>query len=204
MYPFFESIAILNNHIQNLDLHQSRVNQTFFNYYPKQKPHELISLISINTKSSSPLIKVKFKYNANRSKIEYTEYSTIIHNQFLLYEIPELQYHYKYSDRILFNYFDVPAAHQSEIIFIKNGFITDSRYSNLIFHDGYQWIIPEHTLLNGTQRKFCMENNKFNISKIHHSQLNSFKEFKLINAMNNFQNAANYSISLINPQVFRL
>jgi 4-amino-4-deoxychorismate lyase len=87
---------------------------------------------------------------------------------------------------------------EQQIIFIKDGRITDSSYSNLIFYDGYRWLTPGEPLLAGTMRASLLADWKIHEEHINPNQLHLFKTFKLINALNNFEDAPEYPVSLLN------
>jgi len=47
-----------------------------------------------------------------------------------------------------------------EVVFIKNGMVTDCSIGNLLFFDGHEWITPYIPLLKGTQRAFLLDKKK--------------------------------------------
>ena len=71
MFPFFESMALIEGKIRNLNLHQIRINQTFAYFYPEYKAHELLNLKLDNITFQYPFSKLKFSYK------EQKEYETI-------------------------------------------------------------------------------------------------------------------------------
>jgi 4-amino-4-deoxychorismate lyase len=43
-----------------------------------------------------------------------------------------------------------------DIIIVRNGFVTDASYANLIFRKGDEWFTPATFLLAGTMRAFLL------------------------------------------------
>jgi 4-amino-4-deoxychorismate lyase len=74
-------------------------------------------------------------------------------------------------------------ATADDILIIKNGFITDTSFSNIAFFDGTQWFTPFTYLLNGTQRQHLLRQGAIVETEITPSDLKQFRYAKLINAM---------------------
>ena len=70
-----------------------------------------------------------------------------------------------------------------EVIFLKNGKVTDSSYANIIFFDGKQWLTPSTFLLNGTCRQRLLNEGKITESPIHYTDIRDFQQIGFINAM---------------------
>lgn len=73
-----------------------------------------------------------------------------------------------------------------DILIVKNGFVTDSSISNIIFFDGYKWVTPDTPLLKGTMRQFLLEAAEIKEETITVQNLTTFTSFRLINAMLGF------------------
>jgi 4-amino-4-deoxychorismate lyase len=73
-----------------------------------------------------------------------------------------------------------------DILIVKKGNITDSSYSNIVFRRGKNWYTPWSALLKGTMRQNLIDNNKIFQEQIELEDIESFKSFKLINAMLEF------------------
>ena len=65
MYPFFESMALIDGSIQRIAFHQNRINRTFAKYYPSTKPIELRSILIPDEFNFDQLQKLKLNYNSN-------------------------------------------------------------------------------------------------------------------------------------------
>jgi 4-amino-4-deoxychorismate lyase len=64
----------------------------------------------------------------------------------------DIDYSLKYLDRTcLTGLIDRGVA--DDVLIVKNGFVTDTSYSNIVFTDGLRWIMPDTPLLRGTMRE---------------------------------------------------
>jgi 4-amino-4-deoxychorismate lyase len=71
-----------------------------------------------------------------------------------------------------------------DILIIKNGMVTDTSYSNVIFRDKIgNWVTPSTCLLKGTRRLNLLKNRIITETDIRVSDLKYYNEIRLINAM---------------------
>lgn len=201
MFRFFESIAIANGQPRNLFFHQARVDKTFKNYYPKSESHHLEYLLSKIQHTDKTLIKCKFSYDETSFKFYQLPYFIKTFKSFLLIRDDSLQYPFKFTDRTKMDSYMKKIDPDQQVIFIKNGRLTDSSFSNLIFNDGYRWLTPGDPLLAGTMRASLLADWRIHEEHINPNQLHLFKSFKLINALNTFEDAPEYPISKINTEI---
>jgi 4-amino-4-deoxychorismate lyase len=95
----------------------------------------------------------------------------------------EIEYSYKYENRDRLNVLKESRQDCDEIIIVKNGCITDTSFSNLVFYDGKKYLTPAQPLLNGTKRKLLLQQNWISEATIKPEDLNNFHHCGLINAM---------------------
>ena len=69
------------------------------------------------------------------------------------------------------------------MLLVRNGMITDTSYSNIVFRREGEWITPSFCLLKGTMRQYLLDNGKIREEQIAVKDLPRFEKFKLINAM---------------------
>jgi 4-amino-4-deoxychorismate lyase len=84
-----------------------------------------------------------------------------------------------------------------DILVVKNGCITDSFYANVVFWNGEVWITPDTPLLPGTMRASLLRNGMIRKSRITPEDLAVYQKLKLINAMNDLQEAPEIPIDSI-------
>jgi 4-amino-4-deoxychorismate lyase len=78
---------------------------------------------------------------------------------------------------------DQQRGKSDDIIIVRNGFVTDASYANLIFRKGNEWFTPTTYLLAGTMRAFLLDSNRIKSTEICAEDLVNYESCKLINAM---------------------
>ena len=66
-----------------------------------------------------------------------------------------------------------------DILIVKQGFITDTSYSNVLFYNGKEWLTPTHPLLKGTQRASLLDQEIIRVAEIRLEDLHHFKKVTL-------------------------
>jgi len=181
MYRVFETIKVVDGKPQNLFYHQKRINWTFHNYY-KINPSFSIEKISADLTFPDGINRLKIIYDPSNVEIQISPYNRKRVDYFYIVELDHLDYRFKYENRQVLEQYC--KADYGEPIFLINGFITDTTFSNLAFFDGHKWWTPSTYLLWGTKRELLIDSNKINVSEMRLSDLGCFKKFCLINSMN--------------------
>jgi 4-amino-4-deoxychorismate lyase len=70
-----------------------------------------------------------------------------------------------------------------DILIIKNGNVTDTSFSNIVFFDGTKWLTPAQPLLRGTKREKLIRENIIFEETITKNEIQRFQNAVLINAM---------------------
>ena len=112
---------------------------------------------------------------------------------FELVENNDFSYDFKFADRTEFQKMKKKARAQ-EIVIVKNGCITDTSFSNLLFLKGQDWYTPKTYLLNGVQRQNLLKQGIIKEADITLQNLKDFSHFQLINSMNEFNQDFVYPI----------
>ena len=195
MCQFIETISIKNKEMQNSWYHQQRINKTLLHFQANFCLD--LSTIIIPIELDESLYKCRISYNLSTiEKIEYKKYIPKIINSVELIENNDIDYPFKYANREVFlNLLKKSTA--DEIIIIKNNLITDSSYSNLCFYDSNQWVTPATPLLKGIMRNILLDQNKIKEALIRPNDLKKYSTFKLINALNEFDDSPSYSIGIV-------
>jgi len=84
-----------------------------------------------------------------------------------------------------------------EILVVKNGMITDTSFSNIIFLKKGTWYTPEYPLLPGTRRADYLQKNQIFPQVIKPEDLGQYEEARLINSMRSLEDADPIQISRI-------
>ena len=94
-----------------------------------------------------------------------------------------IDYHLKFSNRVLLESLLARRETCDEIIIVKNGLVTDTSMSNLIFYDGTRWVTSAKPLLKGTCRERMLASGMLSEMDIRPEDIKNFKGCKLINAL---------------------
>jgi 4-amino-4-deoxychorismate lyase len=94
-----------------------------------------------------------------------------------------LDYHLKYADRSALNKLAELRGDCDEILIVKDGQITDTSFSNVVFTDGQQFVTPSSYLLPGTMRAALLQSGAITEAPIRTGDLQQFSHVTLINAM---------------------
>ena len=179
---FIESIKLLNGDVYHLAYHQERVCRTFSHFFPSEK---VLSLQEIISKIALPAIgkyKIRIVYSKENSIVEIHPYHIKPINTIKCVNADEYDYSYKFLNREFLNTLKQTSG-ADEVIFLKNGKVTDSSYANIIFFDGKQWLTPSFFLLNGTCRQRLLNEGKITEVPIHYTDIQNFEQIGFINAM---------------------
>jgi 4-amino-4-deoxychorismate lyase len=196
MYRFFESIAIINGQVRNLEYHQDRVNRTFKKFYRASNLLVLKSAIHDSFLNKEGKYKCKVLYNNSKYDIYSEKYIQKEFKSHYLVDIGRIEYNYKYinRDNLLRNCNDNSNSHA---LFFKKDLLTDGEFANIILYDGINWLTPKNALLEGTMREYLLDQKIIFAETISIRELYRFKSFKLINALNSFEEAKEYAIEHI-------
>ena len=95
----------------------------------------------------------------------------------------DLDYTNKYTEREKLDALFALREGCDDVLIIRNGWITDSYYANVVFFDGKDWWTPELPLLEGTCRARLLANGIIKTIPLQVEDLKNFLGIKLINAM---------------------
>jgi 4-amino-4-deoxychorismate lyase len=157
----------------------------------------LNDIVSIPDNLSDEVYKCRIIYNPDIESIEFKKYTLKKIQTLKLVECNDIEYSYKFADRSALNELKKRKGICDEILIVKNGFITDTTFSNIIFFDGREWITPSTPLLKGTKRERLLNEGKIREAQIRVKDLQNFQSGKLINAMLDFDNSESIDIKSI-------
>ena len=192
-----ETIQIENGQAKHLSYHNERMNRSRHQLICAAGDIYLEEVLKIPEEFQQGIVKCRVLYNEQVCHIEFEHYRKRKTDAFHLIET-QLIYDHKFEDRSVFEELKYPFSPSSEIILVKNGFITDTSYSNLVFKDkNGNWLSPKNPLLLGTQREFLLDEGIIEEYEIKVSDLDQFTHFMMINAMLDFNEREVININLI-------
>lgn len=182
MSLLIETIRIEDRKLQNTAFHNERFNRSRKELLGINQESLLEELVILPENLPSGTIKCRLVYSRIIESITFSPYIFKKLRKFQIIEDNSIDYSYKYCDRQhLENLTSNIAA--DDILIIKNGFITDTSYANIVFRDGTKWITPAEPLLCGTMRAKLLQEGKIQCEILRKSDLRLFKSAKIINAM---------------------
>lgn len=144
-----ETIKIEEGTVFNLDYHQKRCDSSRQKLYQSTDSLDLSDILIPPQKG---LYRCRVVYADKIKSIEYIPYSP--KKIFRLKIVPStITYDLKYANRDLLDKLLAQYPEVDEIMIEKNGYITDTTFTNIAFFDGTHWITPLHPLLHGTMRQ---------------------------------------------------
>ena len=187
MSQFFESIKLLDGKLQLLDLHNQRLNTTRNFFFENCKDIDLLREISIPCDFKEGLVKVRIEYAKYLKKIDFLHYEIKNHNLVKILINEDINYEFKNTDRSSLDTFLNSNPKFDDVIFVKNGFLTDASYSNLALFNGKVWITPTHCLFEGLKRGSMLSEGKLQEEDVSLEDLHKFERIAFINAMRDFE-----------------
>lgn len=186
MSRLIESIKLENGQFHRLHYHQARVDHSMFDLFQLKNAIRLSTEIAKHQHPKAGLFKCRIVYEKQIESIEFLPYEIrkvesvkVVHDNSIVYP-------YKYEERSKITALFDQRQFCDEVLIVKNGFVTDCSYSNIIFFDGVKWITPNAPLLKGTMRQFLLDAAEIKEKPVAIQDIPSFKSFRLINAMMGF------------------
>jgi 4-amino-4-deoxychorismate lyase len=185
MCQLFETIKIIGGELQNLSLHEERMNRSRSNLFSHYDLWKLSDYITVPDDVKDKIIRCRVTYATTIISIEFSLYTPANIRTLKLVDAGTLVYDYKYLDRSRLTAL-IDKNEADDILIIKNGCISDASFANLVFTDGQRWITPDTPLLQGTIREMLLRKGVIKEDRITINDLPLFTHFRLINAMLGF------------------
>lgn len=182
----FETLAINNGRILNLDYHNRRFKQGQLFLHCQSMIDDIADIICVPDEFNNKFIRCRVTYDKYNIKVEYFDYTPKTIQSFKIIECDEIDYAYKYDDRNLLNQLLSQKGDCDEVIIIKNSLVTDCSIGNLLFLKDNHWYTPDTPLLQGTQRAYLLETQKIHLANIDRNHIWQYEKVMMINALNAF------------------
>jgi 4-amino-4-deoxychorismate lyase len=194
MLQLIETICYENGAFQRIPLHEERMKhsrQLLFGIM------EFLSLscLSIPESLKDQKVKCRITYSFQIEDIAYEPYINKSIKSLKLVREDAIDYSHKYKNRDSLNRLLGMRGVCDEILVVKNGMITDTSFSNIIFLKGGTWYTPEYPLLPGTRREDYLRKNQIFPQVIKPEDLGEYEEARLINSMRSLEYADPIQIS---------
>lgn len=188
MFRLIESIRLKDGECFNLHYHQQRMNESVELLSGIENKIQLDVLLQKQNLPGSGKFKCRIVYSdIGVVEIGVTPYSARAINSLKIIYNNAIDYSLKFEDRTALNNLFTQRNKCDDILIVKNGFVTDASYSNVVFYDGLRWITPTQPLLKGTMRQYLLDSGVIHEDAIRIDQIPLFKKVKLINALLGFE-----------------
>ena len=162
--------------------HNIRFNKSRLNLFGVLKEIDLSEHIVVPEKYKTSEVKCRIRYSKDIEIIEFEPYIFRPVTSLKLVNGDSISYGYKFSDRSSLLQIHSERGEYDDIIIVKNGFIKDSSYTNLVFREGQNYVTPASPLLCGTKRAKLLSDSTILEKEIKKGDLKNFEEVHLINA----------------------
>jgi 4-amino-4-deoxychorismate lyase len=196
MSRLIESIRLFNGVFNNLVFHQARMDAAIRDLFHQENAINLHNHLNTLLYPKEGLYKCRIVYDTTVRKTEFVLYAPKAVGSLKIVESNTIDYAYKYEARTSIDEVYALRDNCEDIIIVKNGLVTDSSYSNLIFFNGKHWVTPARPLLRGTMRQSLLDAGMIKESPVALNEIPTFQRCRLINAMVGF-NGPELSVSQI-------
>lgn len=192
---FLETICIQQGEIKNREGHEHRMRQTaaHFGFKTPQLPN-LCKLLPEELREEK--VKCRVIYREEIEEITFERYLPKRIESLKLMEAT-VDYPFKFADRSPLNVLLAKKGDCDEILITRDGFISDTSFSNVVFSKGKKFYTPENPLLNGTKRQLLLRKGVICEKKIHQDDLREYDRIYLINAMLDLEDGVSLPVEAI-------
>jgi 4-amino-4-deoxychorismate lyase len=183
MSRLIESIYLKDGEFRNLKYHQLRMESSSKELFGVSNKWTLESKLQSSEYPETGLYKVRVIYDTEVKQIEFVPYQTKLVRSLKLVNSDVIRYTHKFENRQTLNELYQQREGCDDIIIVRNGFVTDASYANLIFRKGDEWFTPATFLLAGTMRAFLLDSHRIKSTEIRVEDIVKYDSYKLINAM---------------------
>jgi len=185
MTLLLETIRISDGTLQNLSLHEKRLNSSRRKLFGSSGDISLAEHILVPDDCLRGIYRCRVIYEESIISTGFIPYLPAAVSTLKVVHADDIDYSLKYLDRsCLTGLIDRGVA--DDVLIVRNGFVTDTSYSNIAFTDGRHWVTPDTPLLRGTMREKLLSEGIIREETITPEDLFRFTHFRLINAMLRF------------------
>jgi len=154
---FIESIKVVDGVPQNLELHAGRASRTIYDHFGIRGGLPMHEIMDEARRHPHGLYKMRILYSKDIISINCVEYQPRNVRSLKIVDGGNIEYSYKYEERSSLNRLLEQKEECDDILIIKDGFVTDTSYSNIVFGKSGKLFTPKAFLLNGVKREFLLK-----------------------------------------------
>lgn len=187
MLQLIETICYENGNFHRVPLHEDRMNRSRRHFLGVCSPILLSQSLIVPENLKNQIIKCRVTYSNTIEGIEYEPYILKKIENLKIVQANAIAYSYKYKNRDSLNSLLEQRGLIDEILIVRNGFITDTSFTNIAFLQNGYWYTPAFPLLNGTRREEYLKHCIIFPRNIKPAELKYYEEARLINAMRSLE-----------------
>lgn len=196
---FSEVIKVRDSVFHALPVHMARMERTARCFFGCPAPSLHLSPDLIPPALRSGLVKCRVVYSERALElVEFSSYSFKSVESIALVRADTIIYSHKSTDRRALNEL-VSRTSADEIIIVRNGTITDSSFTNLVFQDDTGLYTPSDCLLPGIKREILLGQGRIRAREIRVEDLWHYRKVFLINAMIDLEDNLSLPVDRIHP-----
>lgn len=192
MYLIKETFKVYKNKIPNEKYHNFRMNKARKKLWGLNEI-TLSETVDLSKLDPEVVYKCNVEYNKKIEKISFIPYKIKTIRSLKIVKSDTIDYSYKYSNRSELEKLRQMKGECDDIIIIKNNFVTDASFSNVIFLKDNAWYAPDTFLLYGTAMHRLLDEKK--IQSIPITKKDIFK-YEKISMINTFYDIGDLSIDI--------
>ena len=198
---FIETLRIQDGHPCHLDDHTDRMRRTakHFGFTAPTLPHDIEARLPDDLHSGT--VRCRVLYDHTLREITFTPYCKRRIERLIAVDAGAMDYAFKYADRSPLARPQIPLAETDELLFVRNGCVTDTSYTNLILRRGDELVTPDTFLLDGTCRRRLLRTGRMRTARVRLSDLPAYDELLLVNAMMPLDEAIRLPISAVHSDL---
>ena len=152
-----------------------------FGFTAPTLPTDLASLVPDELRTGT--VRCRVVYDHTLREVTFTPYRRRHIERLFAVDAGTTTYAFKYADRAPLARPDVPLGASDELLFVRDGYLTDTSYTNLVLRRGRELVTPDTFLLDGTCRRRLLREGVVHTEPVRLHDLPTYDELLLINAM---------------------
>ncbi len=185
--PFIETICLIDAVPQHLDFHQQRMDATWLYAWGVPNPICLQAVFARLQHLPQGTCKYRIVYDRQGIVDEScSPYQRPHIKRIKLVVADEIRYPFKSALRAMLTHYKDLYPEADDVLFVKNGLLTDTSFCHIALSDGKQWVTPHAPLLWGTTRRRLIQEGKLTPKAIRIADLPHYTHIMLFNALNDF------------------
>lgn len=154
---FLETICVVDGKFSRLPLHNARMSATCREVFGNDSPALTLTEKDVPQDLRRGKVKCRVVYGREIERIEFERYTPRCVRTLKVVHADNPDYHLKYADRCHLEELRRQRGDADEVLIVRNGLVTDTSYSNLLFRVGGKLLTPAKPLLKGVMRGWLLE-----------------------------------------------